>query len=183
MNLRRKFSVWRRFPGLSIESGVEIKGDLRNLRVAGKVIVQSGTVLHLGGMEWCQNQGSLELGDGTVISPHCVIYAAGPGGVKIGSHFDCGPGVGIFASRTDYEKGPENHVFAPVCIEDSVTVFAHAVIGPGVTIGDRAVIAAGAVVLNDVPPRCLVAGAPARVIRELKGGDSSRRPPLREASS
>jgi acetyltransferase-like isoleucine patch superfamily enzyme len=110
--------------------------------------------------------GRLEIGEHSVISPHCVLYGAGPGGIRIGRRFDCGPGVAIFASRTDYRAGPDNHLFAPVVIGDEVIVYAHAVIGPGVTIGDRAVIAAGAVVTADVPKATLVGGAPARVLRE-----------------
>jgi maltose O-acetyltransferase len=47
-----------------------------------------------------------------------------------------------------------------------VTVFANAVIGPEVQIGDGAVVAACSVVLRDVPPCSLVGGAPARVLRE-----------------
>jgi maltose O-acetyltransferase len=42
-----------------------------------------------------------------------------------------------------------------------------AIIAPGLTIGDEAVIATGAVVTKDVPPRCLVGGNPARVIKDL----------------
>jgi acetyltransferase-like isoleucine patch superfamily enzyme len=155
----------RAHPGLVLEDHVGIKGPLENLRVRGRVVIQTGAVLHLGGMPWCENAGSLEIGDGTVISPHVVIYAAGPCGVRIGRNFDCGPGVGIFASRTDYRAGPGHHLFAPVVIGDDVVVYANAVIGPGVSIGDGAAIAAGAVVTGDVPPRSLAAGAPARVVR------------------
>ena len=162
---RREQALMTKFPGLTLERFVVVKGDLANLVVDGTVKVQSGTVLHLGGNSWCERVGHLELGDGSCISPNCTIYAAGPGGLRIGRNFDCGPGVGVFASRTDYERGPHHHVFAPVTIGDDVIVFANAVISPGVTIGDRAVIAAGAVVTSDVPAGALVGGAPARVIR------------------
>ena len=43
---------------------------------------------------------------------------------------------------------------------------ARSLILPGVTVGDESIVAAGAVVTKDVPPRCVVAGNPARVIRE-----------------
>jgi acetyltransferase-like isoleucine patch superfamily enzyme len=55
---------------------------------------------------------------------------------------------------------------APICIADHVWIGMRAVILKGVTIGDGAVIAAGAVVTRDVPDRALVAGVPAKVIRE-----------------
>ncbi|WP_272501752.1 acyltransferase [Salinibacter ruber] len=174
-----RFRAWRRkrqrhkrlkeiAPTLELEKNVQVKGDLDNLEVRGDVVLQSGTVFHLGGMEWCKNQGELVIGDGSVISPHCVIYAGGPGGVGIGKNFDCGPHVGIYSSRTDYLKGPNQHVFAPVRIGDEVTIFANAVITPGVTIERRAVVAAGAVVTEDVPSFTLVGGIPARPIRQLE---------------
>lgn len=53
-----------------------------------------------------------------------------------------------------------------ICIGDHVWVGTRAVILKGVTIGDGAVVAAGAVVTRDVPARCLVAGVPAKMIRE-----------------
>jgi acetyltransferase-like isoleucine patch superfamily enzyme len=56
-------------------------------------------------------------------------------------------------------------MFDAVVIGDDVVVFSHAVIGPGVRIGDRAVIAAGAVVLDDVPEGALVGGVPAKLLR------------------
>lgn len=154
------------FPGIVLESNVIIKGNLKNLDLGKKVIVQSGCVLHLGGMEWCQNKGSIEIGDNSVISPNCVIYGCGPGGVHIGKRFDCGPGVGIFSSRTDYHLGPNNHIFSPVTIGDDVIIYANAVISPGVTIGNNAVVAAGSVVTQNVPVNCLVGGNPASVIEK-----------------
>jgi acetyltransferase-like isoleucine patch superfamily enzyme len=48
-----------------------------------------------------------------------------------------------------------------------VWIAAGAMVLQGVTVGDDAVVAAGAVVTKDVPPRTLVAGVPARVLRAL----------------
>ena len=53
-----------------------------------------------------------------------------------------------------------------VRIGDKVWIATNAMILPGVTIGDGAIVAAGAVVTKDVPPRCMVAGVPAKVIKE-----------------
>jgi maltose O-acetyltransferase len=162
---RLRAALRSRFPAARIERGVVLKGDVRNLHLEPGVVIQTGTVLHLGGMDWCQGKGQLAVGEDSLISPNCVLYGAGPGGVRIGRRFDCGPGVGIFASRTDYASGPRRHLFAPVDIGDDVIVYANCVIGPGVRVGDGAVIAAGAVVTDDVPAACLAAGAPARIVR------------------
>jgi maltose O-acetyltransferase len=52
-------------------------------------------------------------------------------------------------------------------IEDDVWIGANAIILKGVTIGARSIVGAGAVVSRDVPPDCVVAGNPARVVKEL----------------
>ena len=57
---------------------------------------------------------------------------------------------------------------APVVIEDDVWLGTNVVILPGVTIGRGAIIGAGAVVAQDVPPFSVAAGVPARVIRRLE---------------
>lgn len=160
-----------RFPTARFERGVKIKGSLRRLKLDKDVVVQSGTVLHLGGKPWCGGEGGIEIGRGSVISPNCVLYGTG-GRIRIGDNFDCGPFVGIYASRTDYQR-LSGHVFADVTIGDDVVVFSHVVIGPGVRIGSRAVVAAGSVVLSDVPEGCFVAGTPARAMRRRSFGKGS----------
>ena len=51
-------------------------------------------------------------------------------------------------------------------IGNKVWIASGAMILPGITIGDGAIVAAGAVVTKDVPSRCMVAGVPAKVIKE-----------------
>ena len=55
----------------------------------------------------------------------------------------------------------------PTKIGKGVWIMPNVVIAPGVTIGDEAVIATGSVVTKDVPPRCLAAGVPAKVVKDL----------------
>ena len=59
----------------------------------------------------------------------------------------------------------------PITIGNSVWIGAHATVCGGVTIGDHAVIGAGAVVLHDVPANTIVAGVPAKVIRKITDKD------------
>ncbi len=158
--------VWLKHRDVRFERNVIIKGKIKDLILGNGVVIQSGTVLHLGGKKWCEFAGSIDIGKDSVISHNCVLYGAGPGGIRIGNHFDCGPNVGIFASRTDYRSMSNRHVFAPVTIGNDVIVYANVVIGPGVTIGNGAVIAAGSVVIHDVPENCLVGGTPAKILRE-----------------
>ena len=58
----------------------------------------------------------------------------------------------------------------PVRIADHVWIGAGAIVLKGVSVGENAIIAAGAIVTHDVPPETLVAGAPARVIRRVADG-------------
>lgn len=159
-----------RYPALKLEKNVQIKGDLKNLHLQGRVIIQQNTVIHLGGYAWCNYAGFLQIGEGSVISPNCVIYAVGEG-VTIGNNFDCGPGTFIFSSRTDYMRGKENHIFKSVTIGHDVVCFANVIISPGVTVGDGAVIAANSVITKDVPPYTFVGGSPARIIKKLTAAE------------
>lgn len=56
----------------------------------------------------------------------------------------------------------------PVRIGGDVWIGGGAIVCPGVTIGDRAVIGSGSVVTRDVPPDCVAAGNPCRVIRRVE---------------
>lgn len=60
---------------------------------------------------------------------------------------------------------------APITIKNNCWICSSATICGGVTIGENSIVAAGAVVTKDVPPNCIVAGVPARVMREIDEDD------------
>lgn len=112
--------------------------------------------------------GDVMIGNHTRIGLHNTII----GPVEIGSHVNLAQGITVTALNHNFddtqkridEQGVSTN---PVTIEDDVWIGANAVILPGVTIGNHCVIAAGAVVTKDVPPHSLVAGVPAKVIKNI----------------
>jgi acetyltransferase-like isoleucine patch superfamily enzyme len=110
--------------------------------------------------------GLLTLGSGYVNSG-CVISCADH--ITIGNGAAIARGVCIYDSDHHSildEQGSVLNPPAPVTIGNHVWIGVGAILLKGVTIGDGAVIAAGAVVTQSVPSRCLAAGNPAKVIRE-----------------
>ena len=112
--------------------------------------------------------GDVIIGDHTRIGLHNTII----GPVDIGNHVNLAQGITVTALNHNFsdtnkridEQGVSTN---PVTIEDDVWVGANAVILPGVTIGEHCVVAAGAIVTKDVPPHSLVAGVPAKVIKNI----------------
>jgi acetyltransferase-like isoleucine patch superfamily enzyme len=91
------------------------------------------------------------------------------GGVSIGRYFHSGRGLTIFSTNHNYRSETtipydDEDLPGPVVIEDFVWFGANVSVVPGVTIGEGAVVAMGAVVTRDVPPGAVVAGNPARVV-------------------
>ena len=112
--------------------------------------------------------GDVIIGNHTRIGLHNTII----GPVTIGSHVNLAQGITITALNhnfDDSEKRIDQQGISTkeVVLEDDIWEGANAVILPGVTIGKHAVVAAGAIVTKDVPPHSLVAGVPAKVIRQI----------------
>ena len=112
--------------------------------------------------------GDVIIGDHTRIGLHNTII----GPVTIGSHVNLAQGITVTALNHNFEA-PERRIdeqgvsTQQVTIGDDIWIGANAVVLPGVTVGNHCVIAAGAVVTKDVPPHSLVAGVPAKIIKQI----------------
>ncbi|MGE0786823.1 MAG: transferase [Sandaracinaceae bacterium] len=114
-------------------------------------------------------KGTLRIGDGTWIGPQCFLHAAGD--LTLGRNVGVGPGVKIITSfHEEVDRAtPILHAplaFLPVIVDDDVDLGVGAIVLPGVRIGRGAQVGAGAVVTRDVAAYAVVAGNPARVLRE-----------------
>ncbi len=110
------------------------------------------------------NGGRIEIGKGSFLNYGVSISAHEL--VRIGERCLLGTYVMILDNDwheiEDHTKTPPSR---PVTLEDNVWLGNRVMVLPGVTVGHDAVVGAGAVVVKDVPPRSVVVGNPARVVR------------------
>jgi len=137
-------AAWRELTGQTVDESFRLIPPVRsdhglNIRVGRKVFVNHGCTLN------------------------------DIGGIDIGDEVMLGPNVSLITSGHPVDPGERTRriTAAPIVIGRNVWVAAGATVLQGVTVGADSVVAAGAVVTRDVPPATLVAGVPARVIREL----------------
>ena len=110
----------------------------KNIKIGKRVFINAGCQF--------QDQGGIEIGDDVLIGPQTII------------------------ATLNHDPDPEKRggMFAKaVKIGNKVWLGARVTICPGVTIGDGAIVGAGAVVTKDVPPRTVVAGVPAKVVKVI----------------
>lgn len=110
-------------------------------------------------------QGILTIGEGVFFNRNVSITAMAS--VTIGDRTKIANNVVIVDHDHNYKDGNVGFVTSPVHIGSDVWIGANAVILRGVTIGDHAVIAAGAVVSRDVPAYAVAGGVPATVIKQF----------------
>jgi len=155
------------FPNVRFASGVLIRGSARMTMGEGVFIDHCA---YLSASTVNEGRGYIHLGDCVEIGPYSVLW--GGGGIEIGNNVHLGAHVHL-TSQQGRRVPPEQrdpHLpltidCAPIRIEDHVLIYSGTIVVPGVTIGHHAIVAAGSVVTENVPPYATAAGVPARVVR------------------
>jgi putative colanic acid biosynthesis acetyltransferase WcaF len=105
----------------------------------------------------------LEIGDESAVGHRAILYNLGQ--IKIGRQVTISNGAHLCAGTHDYTKPDLPLIKPPITIDDCAWICADAFVGPGVCVGEGAVVGAASVVVKDVPPWNVVAGNPAKTIK------------------
>ena len=122
----------------------------------------------------------ISLGAGVVIRPGCMLFADDQEGITIEDSVMLGAGVHIYVNNHRFDEADVPIIHQgyypsePVVLRAGCWIGANAILLPGVEVGENAVVGAGSIVTRSVPPRVLVAGSPARMIRQLGAPTESR---------
>ncbi|MBF8984442.1 2,3,4,5-tetrahydropyridine-2,6-dicarboxylate N-acetyltransferase, partial [Lutibacter sp. B2] len=130
----------------NIQARIEPGAIIRDrVKIGKNAVIMMGSVINIGS----------EVGEGTMIDMNAVLGAR----ATIGKNVHVGAGS-VIAGVLEPPSA------TPVIVEDNVMIGANAVILEGVRIGKNAVVAAGSVVTKDVPADSVVAGSPAKIIKQ-----------------
>ncbi|HLO03687.1 MAG TPA: sugar O-acetyltransferase [Symbiobacteriaceae bacterium] len=122
---------------------------------------------------FCDYGTNIRFGKGCFLNFDCVILDVAP--VEIGDNFMAATKVQLITAThpLDATKRTSGLEYGkPIKIGDNCWLGAGAIVLPGVTIGNNVVVGAGSVVTKNLPDNVVVAGNPARIIRELGDGGS-----------
>lgn len=117
----------------------------------------------------CDHGHGIKMGENSFLNYGCVILDGA--WVTFGNNVKVGPHCQFYTPQhpIDYIQRRETKETAyPIIIEDDVWLGGGVVVCPGVRIGKRSIVAAGSVVIRDVPSDCMVAGNPAVIKKWLK---------------
>jgi len=174
-NVRLRFASRIRLGrGAYLDEGVYIHACPDGVEIGAGTLVMHGSVLHVYNFRGLPH-AFIRIGVDSLVGEYSVIR--GQGGVTIGDRVYTSPGTQIIAVNHIFNDPQrpfvEQGITAEgIVIEDDVWLGSNCVITDGVRVGKGAVVAAGAVVTKDVLPHTIVAGVPAKVLREIDGSQS-----------
>lgn len=161
---------------LSFEyNGLRPSQDTEREKIIRREMKKTGKKFRIEEPFHCDFWGRVTLGENFFANYNLIILAGNE--VTFGDNVMIGPNCGIYAAghAFDVERRAAGLEYAlPVHIGNNVWIGGHVSIVSGVTIGDNTIIAAGSVVVHDIPPNVLAGGNPCRVIRRLRPEDDRK---------
>lgn len=144
-----------------------VEDDLRKEAIIKKLFGSVGDNPSIEHNFHCDLGYNIHVGNHFYAGYNCTILDMAE--VRIGDNCMIGPNVGIYTAGHSLEPvGRNKSGYAiPITIGNDVWIGGSCVILPGVKIGDNSVVAAGSVVTKDVPANVIVAGNPAKILRNL----------------
>lgn len=117
---------------------------------------------------FCDYGVNIELGKNFYANHNCVMLDVNK--IKIGDNVLFGPNVQVYTAThplNTEERISGKEMGYPIEIGDNVWICGSVVICPGVKIGKNTTIAAGSIVINDIPENVLAAGNPCKIVKTL----------------
>lgn len=110
---------------------------------------------------------NVSIGDESAVGDGVILYSLGP--IRIGSQVTISQYAHLCAGTHDFTRADMALRKPPIAVEDGAWICTDAFVGPGVTVGAGTVVGARSVVMRDIAPGLVVAGNPARILRERPG--------------
>lgn len=114
---------------------------------------------------YCDFGNQVKFGKNVFINHSAILSASG--GIEFEDGVQCAPGLRIATINHDFNERHSIYTYGKVTIKKNAWIGMNVTICPGVTIGEYAVVGAGAVVTKDIPDYGVAVGSPAKVIKYL----------------
>jgi acetyltransferase-like isoleucine patch superfamily enzyme len=156
--------------GAFVDQGAYLHACLNGIEIGAQTLIMHGAILHVYNFRNLPHAG-IKIGQESLIGEYTVIR--GQGGVHIGDRVYTSPFTQIIAVNHVFDDPNTSFIdqgitAEGIVIEDDVWLGSGSIITDGVHIGKGAVVAAGAVVTTDVSPHTVVAGVPAKPVKDIE---------------
>lgn len=160
-------SIWDTLKlATELNDGYHTPDEVRSYlsRITGREVDPTVTLLPPFYVDFGRN---IRIGKGCFIQQCCTFFDRG--GITIGDEVFIGPKVNLITINHDVNPDNRSATYGrPIVIEDKVWIGINSTVLPGVKIGHGAIVGANSVVTKDVAPNTIVAGNPARFIKNIE---------------